>query len=143
ITRPFEVQRKLLLGVSLLLYVPLGTRRALLPEMALWPLATEEMGEPILDAGIPKSRAEYLIAGAAYPALGEEGRECEIRASVHGRTKTLKVSGDRYWNGDRISEPLPFRKLPLEWRYAFGGSGDVHNPAGRGVASENIASEEV
>jgi hypothetical protein len=139
LTRPYEVRRELRLGISLLLFVPLGEQRALLPEVALWPLATEEMaGAPVLDAGIPKSRCEYLVAGSAYPVLGEERRQCAVRATVAGRQKTLLVAGDRYWRDGRVSEAQPFERLPLDWRYAFGGPGHPSNPIGRGLVTEDM-----
>jgi uncharacterized protein YjbI with pentapeptide repeats len=139
LTRPYEVRRELRLGVSVLLFVPLDGSRALLPEVALWPLAAEEMGgAPVLDAGIPKSRCEYLVAGAAYSQAGEGRRRCAVRATVAGRQKTLLVTGDRYWQDERVSEAQPFERLALDWRYAFGGPGYATNPVGRGLVSEDV-----
>jgi uncharacterized protein YjbI with pentapeptide repeats len=138
LTRPYEVRRELRLGVSVLLFVPLGKARALLSEIALWKVAAEEMGGvPVLDAGIPKSRCEYLVAGAAYPVLGRENRECAVRATVGGHQKTLLVAGDRYWENGSISEAQPFDKIPLDWRHAFGGPNFAPNPVGRGLVPED------
>lgn len=138
LTRPYEVRGEMRLGVSVLLSVPLGKERALLSEVALWKVVADEMGGvPVLDAGIPKSRCEYLVAGAAYPALGREKRECAVRVTVAGQQKTLLVAGDRHWQNGSISEPQPFDKLPLDWRHAFGGPGFAPNPVGRGLVPED------
>jgi uncharacterized protein YjbI with pentapeptide repeats len=138
LTRPYEWRRELQLGVSLLAYVPLGERRELLPEVALWQLAGEEMGVPVIDEGIPKSRAEYLLAGSAFPALGELATECTVRATVAGASKSLVVTGDRRWDFDRMTPAQPYRSMPLEWRLAFGGASDPYNPLGRGADSVDV-----
>jgi uncharacterized protein YjbI with pentapeptide repeats len=138
LTRPYEVRRELRLGVSVLLFVPLGSTRALLSEVALWKLAAEEMGGAALDAGIPKSRCEYLVVGSAHPVLAEGQGQCAVRATVAGQQKTLLVAGDRYFHQGGISEPQHFESLPLDWAYAFGGPGHASNPHGRGLVPEDV-----
>jgi hypothetical protein len=96
LTRPYEVRRELRLGVSVLLFVPLGDERALLPEVSLWPVAAEEMGAPVLDVGIPKLRSwparrtpcSARKAGSApsEPRWRGGRRPCSLREIATGKT---------------------------------------------------------
>ena len=72
LTRPFEVQRKFRLGISILAYFDISTG-ALLEEVELWKLAAKELGkDAAIDAGIPKSNAEYLVHGSVFVPDGSD-----------------------------------------------------------------------
>ena len=47
--------------------------------------------------------------------------------------KTLSVYGDRRISGSRVSEPVPFSTMPIDWAHALGGEGFADNPLGKGA----------
>ncbi|KIG17720.1 hypothetical protein DB30_02995 [Enhygromyxa salina] len=133
LTRCFEHQREFHLGVSVLAYFSFAPD-ALLSEVGMWTFVTKRMADQaILDVGIPKAEAEYLIHGHAHSQSGAPITALPVRAQVGALDKTLHVVGDRYWRGGRsISEPEPFTELPLHWSRAYGGPSFPANPLGRG-----------
>jgi uncharacterized protein YjbI with pentapeptide repeats len=144
LTRCFEHERQFYLGVSALAYFSFAPD-ALLSEIGMWTFVTTRMADrAVLDVGIPKAEAEYLIhghacspGGAPVPALG-------VRAQVGELDKTLYVVGDRYWRGGRsMSEPAPFTTLPLNWSRAYGGPSFPSNPVGRGHGESEYHGERV
>jgi uncharacterized protein YjbI with pentapeptide repeats len=143
LTRCFEYRRQFRLGVSVLAFVPLGSQRRLIPELAMWPAVSALMGgSPVLDAAIPKSKAEYLVVGSVHPPGGKPARQCSVMAEVGNHRKVLLVTGDRVWRSSiRASEPLPFTSMPLEWNRAFGGPMFDPNPLGRGFLPEGAGPE--
>lgn len=143
LSRPYEFKRQFRLGVSVLAMFPLSGERSLLPEIALWGMATAELGDsPVLDLGLPKGRPEYLVAGQAFPPDGE-ATQCPVGVHFAGRRKTLLVTGDRYYVGDSISAPKPFRSMPVDWPHAFGGKGFPKNPSGRGLDVSKVGDLDV
>ncbi len=134
LTRCFEYQRKYYCGVAVMAFVPLAAEGALLSEAGMWTTVAEQMGEDaMLDAGMPKRRGEFLVAGWAYAPKGESRSGTRVGARLGNREKTLYVFGDRYFDGDRISRPASFARIPLTWAHAFGGEGFSKNPLGKGI----------
>lgn len=134
LTRNFEYRKRFYLGISILMYIPLDSPPDLLSEASLWETVPEEIGkEGVLDAGIPKARAEFLAAGYAFPPGGQSSPACTVRIALGNREKTLNVFGDRQWKLGTLSRPAPFRKMELSWQRAYGGQGFAQNPLGRGV----------
>ncbi len=104
---------------------------ALVPEAELWAAAAKRLGaEQPLDLCLPKPSAEYLVYGSCHAPELVQG--LRVRASVHGREKTLHVVGDRRWRQGRPTEPRPFRSMSLGWENAYGGPGFPRNPKGKG-----------
>ncbi|MEY4578650.1 MAG: hypothetical protein RL701_3353 [Pseudomonadota bacterium] len=142
LTRPYEFRREFKLGVSVLAFVPMGNERGLIPEVAMWPIVAEQMGgSPMLDACIPKSKAEYLVVGSVHAPGEDPTPQCTVMAEVAGRKKLLVVSGDRQWHTSNsslnvASAPIPFKTMPLTWSRAFGGGEYPRNPDGRGYLPE-------
>lgn len=104
-----------------------------------------------IDEGVPKPRAEVLVAGAVYappvppasspaapgraqpPPAPCRALEAEVvLGSVH---KVLRAVGERAWegqgNGRVPGPPRPFERLPLSWGLAAGGPEDPRNLDGR------------
>jgi uncharacterized protein YjbI with pentapeptide repeats len=145
LTRCFEHQRRYYMGVSVLAFVPLAAAPALLPEAAMWTFAGKRLGKDgALDAGMPKTRAEYLIHGLAFAPGGVATPSVAVGARVGSLVKRLSVIGDRYWIAARhASDAQPFTELPLTWQNAFGGPEFAHNPVGKGQAEVEIQGAKV
>ncbi|NVB42448.1 DUF2169 domain-containing protein [Pseudenhygromyxa sp. WMMC2535] len=134
LTRCFEHGRRFYMGVSALAMFPLGRTDTLSHEVGMWKLAAERLGaEGALDYAIPKSRAEFLLGGIAFPPGGQPAPAVPVRASVGGLQKDLAVFGDRFWTGDSATEPQPFTQMAINWAHAFGGKAYPHNPFGKGI----------
>jgi uncharacterized protein YjbI with pentapeptide repeats len=144
VSRCFEHERSFFLALGVLtLHRFTG---ALASEMEMWPFLAEELGkDAVPDAGMPKSRAEFLVSGFAFAAGETPERACTVRVRVGDLNKTLWVYGDRFWTGDnalgeRAADPEPFVRMPVAWETAFGGEGFGRNPLGKGympIATEN------
>jgi len=108
----------------------------LLKESAMWKTVAAELGEEeALDTGYPKQRGEFLVYGSCHASEAVTG--LQVSAAVAGFSKTLHVSGTRYWNAVGVpSVPEPFREMPLRWTNAFGGPGWEPNPNGVGLEAD-------
>lgn len=135
LTRCFEFNRRAYFAVSALLYIPLGNRDGLYSEAGMWKFAASELGkDAVLDAGIPKAKPEFLVAGSAYVPGGGAKPGCSVRVRLGGLEKTLHVYGERFWRGSFPSDPVPFTSMPVDWSRAYGGKGFEPNPLGKGFA---------
>jgi len=105
----------------------------LLEEAQMWQVVAGELGEEeALDLGYPKKRAEFLVYGAGHSPQAVAG--LQVSVTVAGLTKTLHVSGARYWNAAGLpSAPEPFTETRVSWANAFGGEGWELNPTGVGM----------
>ena len=70
---------------------------------------------------IPKVRAEFLATGYAYTHHQLEKSACIARIDVDTLSKSLAVSGDRYWAGSKITPAKPFSEMRLEPRLGRAG----------------------
>lgn len=138
ITRCFEHGRRHYLGVSVLAFVPLSGTPNLLGEIAMWKFVPERLALPVLDEGIPKAQAEFLVDGSAWAPGGVAAPAVPIRARVGDVDKTLEVRGDRYWRGSTPTQAQPFTQLRLGWDRAYGGPAHDANPLGKGDAEVEI-----
>ena len=135
-TRCVEFKRRLGLSLTGSLYFPFkpGAEGTVWTDMSMWKFLGAEMPEgPLIDEGVVKQRAEFLVHGSAY-APGGSATACEVVAQVAGRRKVLHAVGPRQWVGRRASDPAPFSSVPLDWRHAYGGAGFAPNPVGIGRA---------
>ena len=86
-----------------------------------------------------KLSAEVLLRGHCHAPGGRPVIECPVRVSVGAWSKTILVVGRRVWSGDlvgeRLSDPVPFKRMPLGWKQAFGGPGYARNPVGMGFGT--------
>ncbi|MGD9947352.1 MAG: DUF2169 domain-containing protein [Desulfobulbus sp.] len=110
-----------------------ATSNSLLEEAHMWQVVAGELGEDeALDMGYPKKRSEFLVYGACHSPQAVTG--LQVSVTVAGVTKTLSVSGVRYWNAAGLpSAPEPFREMRVSWANAFGGKGWEPNPTGVGI----------
>lgn len=132
LTRCFEHERRAFLGVAILALHRFS--HALASEMDMWKFLPEELGKDgIPDAGMPKSRAEFLVTGSAFQPGGKPRPTSMLRIQVGKLEKTLYVIGNRYWQRRAPTEAEPFVEMPIAWEKAFGGDGYDRNPLGKGV----------
>lgn len=101
-------------------------------EQQPWVYADEHYGDPETtgiryecDFAPEKPMAEVIVVGKAMPPDGLAAQKLRVRLEVQGRAKEALVSGERRWarsfGGLTITDPLPFRELPLTFDRAFGG----------------------
>lgn len=103
----------------------------------------DSMGElPMLDMGMPKPRAEWLLNGSLYSPKGTRTRAGQASVTINGKNKTINVFGDRIWQAGLPSSPTEFESMPLDYQHAFGGSEYAKNPLGSGFKSEQLANLE-
>jgi uncharacterized protein YjbI with pentapeptide repeats len=144
LTRCFEHQRRFYYGVSVLAFVPFGGPTTLLSEVGMWTFVAQVLGkDAALDVGIPKTRAEYIVAGAAHSPGGQPIDRLAVRARVGPSEKIIHVYGDRFWQGTRSTAPRPFTTMPLDWEHAYGGPDFASNPRGKGIAPTVIEGVEI
>lgn len=132
LTRAYRAGGREHLGVAIPVMVTLSETPRLVSESELWNMAGEELMAYTLDAALPKPHAEFLVSARAYGKYCDHSQACHVGIRFAGVEKHLRVSGDRYWNGDRATAARPFESLPIDWPLAYGGTGYPDNPAGRG-----------
>jgi hypothetical protein len=83
-------------------------------------------------------RPEIILFGSAYAAPGQKLESTSVRMALMRDgamlvNKRLDVLGDRRVRNDEPEpSPLPFSRMPIVYERAFGGPGDLLNPAGVG-----------
>jgi len=132
LTRSFVQERHPFLSVGVLSLHDLSG--AMFTEAELWKFVAEQPGtggSP--DTGMVKSRAEFLLSGSAYPPGGIPTTTCEVSVQLGELEKRLTITGDRVWEDDQPSPPVPFTEMALTWQHAFGGEDFANNPLGKGI----------
>ena len=136
-SRPYRLHRRQRLGLGVFALASLDPQPILQPEADMWQLVGQVLDDDgILDLGIPKPCAEFLVSGSAYPAPSQRPGTCAVQVRVGDLRKSLTVFGDRYWLDGRATEPQPYEIMPLDWVHAYGGPSCADNPHGRGADDE-------
>lgn len=86
------------------------------------------------DSGVPKGSGEFLVYGSAYSTQAVRG--IGVSVNVGNEFKILMIFGDRIWTQRGISEATPFKVIPINYNYAFGGTNYELNPIGKGYANQ-------
>ncbi len=132
--RPFENADQCFLSISCYAVCEFGEQRRIVHESELWGQIAPLLGsDAVLDIGMPKRRAEFLVWGAAFAREGAPVTAMHVRAQVGSLSKTLYVVGDRCWKGGVPTAPEPFKVMPIAWSRAFGGPSVPSNPLGKGA----------
>ncbi len=135
----FGIADKYYLTASVLVFFDLANPSALLKEQELWPAVTDVLGKDVmLDQGMPKPKGEVLAAGSCFAPSGGVRNASHVRFRVGDIRKTVHVFGNRYWihRGGVVSvitDPEPFKAIPVTYENAFGGTGYDKNPIGKGI----------
>lgn len=137
----FGLRGQSYLCVSTLVFFDLQNADTLCGEQELWATVPGQLGDgQLMDQGFPKPHGEWLVTGSCFAPRGETRPACEVTVRVGDREKRLSVFGDRYWRkGGRISDPVPFEQMPVDWQHAFGGREIEENPLGRGLVPVDTA----
>ncbi len=133
LTRCAEANRECLFSVSIMGFFPFDETKLLL-DQDMWTFVPSELGQTVLDEGMPKQKGEVLVKASAFNSEDEPRPTCPVRLQIGEIDKSLYVIGDRHWKGNHQSEPQEFRSMPIVWERAFGGEGFETNPAGKGFA---------
>lgn len=97
---------------------------------------------PVMDANLPKTGGEVLVAGCCRAPGGTPIPAGEVSFRVGPVARRLAVFGDRlHLPGGGISRPVPFAAMPLTWDHAFGGAAFPANPEGKGLLPDGKPSE--
>lgn len=99
-----------------------------------------------------KPKTDVLVEGYAMAPHGKAVRTVDVRLKVAAIDKTLRVHGDRVITrgifGLILSDPQPFKEMPLVWEKSFGGTDlkdadpvqhewQPQNPVGVGFATRD------
>ncbi|WP_295441420.1 DUF2169 domain-containing protein [uncultured Thiodictyon sp.] len=134
IPRPFALQGRDRMAIGVLVFFDLNDPDHPLSEQDLWKAVPGELGKQgSLDQGLPKPRGEVLVFGSGFAPRGTTRTASRVSIEVGPIKKSLDVFGDRFWEAGRITDPLPFKEMPLTWDRAFGGPDFAPNPLGKGV----------
>jgi uncharacterized protein YjbI with pentapeptide repeats len=115
---------------------------SLCEERLLWAFANEQVEGMVLDEGMPKRSAEWLVHGSCY-ALAPDVRQSFVKARVADQEKILAVFGRRVFKLGVPTTPEPFDSVPIRFTHAFGGEGFAENPSGRGFNGAELPQVEV
>jgi hypothetical protein len=137
--KPFGVQDKLYLALTVFIYFDLLAPNDPLTEQELWKTIPPQLQPaPILDVGMPKPHGEVLLTGSCFSPAGTVRKAATVSFRVGDLHKEIAVFGDRWWEDTKsgvkvITDPVPFSAVPLTWRNAFGGEHYPANPLGKGI----------
>ena len=138
LVKPFGANGRLYLACSILIYFDLADPASLLREKDLWEQLPEQIGSSVvLDMGMPKPRGEVVVTGKCFAPRGTSRPASEISLQVGTLRKRLNVFGNRYWKQAGgvmvMTDPEPFKEMPVTWQNAFGGESFDKNPLGKGI----------
>lgn len=143
--RPFEVPPRHFLAVAAVGFFDLDAPEDLHADLDLWKLVPKLLGpQAIFDLGMPKPRAEVLVAGEAQAPGGAAVDGLTVQLQLGAIDKKLAVIGDRQWIAGaeavtaRHTPPRPFTAMPVHWTHAFGGPACADNPLGRGHQAQKL-----
>ena len=101
-----------------------------------------------------KKRTDVLINGTAYAVTGPLVSSLDVRFTLGGIDKRLRIFGERIWErgvlgAAQLSSPRPFDVMPIRYERSFGGWDrhaedprehrfDLRNPVGTGFALKEV-----
>ena len=128
-----------------------GAEPPLAAEQAPIALVATHHGDPATssirmpsDVSLVKPATDVLLAGRAHAPGDRPTTRMEVSLVAGPVRRTVRVVGDRVWlarrGGHVPSDAAPFRRMPLVWERAFGGtrvvdgapSAEPRNPVGAG-----------
>lgn len=128
-------------AASIFTMFSLSEPERVLPENELWQIVAQVLGrDGMLDAAMPKSRAEYIVMGSFHAPGGKPVPAGHVEVNIGGLSKRLDIFGNRYWKklagvGLGVTDPEPMAEMPLTFSNAFGGEAYKENPLGKGAVA--------
>ncbi|NOR58734.1 MAG: DUF2169 domain-containing protein, partial [Sulfurimonas sp.] len=135
--KSFLLNNRDYLSVTALCYFDLNNSEEPLEEQAMWKDTMAELGDVILDLGMPKPNAEVLLSGHCHNHLPSESAS-HVRLRAGSVDKELYIYGDRQWKLGTISQAESFKKMPLTYDRAFGSERYAKNPLGKGFGDSDL-----
>jgi len=133
--RCFTYKKKYYFSLGALVGFKLTEEKILL-EDEIWSNITECSELNLVDQGLPKPYAEYLIYGKAQTTEYKPKRQIQVSIQVGELEKNINVTGESYWSGlpgfKVKTPPIPFKEMPLTAEKSYGGKGYSLNPDGQG-----------
>ncbi len=101
------------------------------------------------DIHIGKPTTDIIMIGSAFSPRGQNVQQLDVSLKVGKVTKTVRVFGDRQWQGGYISHPTPFQMMPMVFERAYGGQYNVDektftqesNPVGLGFVGKRTKAQ--
>ena len=102
------------------------------------------------DFHLGKPATDILMTGEACSPAGQSVKELDVSLSVGEVGKTVRVFGDREWQGGHKTSPRPFQTMPMIYEKAYGGtyvvdgvaqSSEARNPVGCGFSGGRSTQE--
>ncbi len=117
------------------LHAPQQQTPPLCPAEEVWAGALQSLGpQDVLDLGLPKKEAEWLMAGEACAPEGSMVEGLPVQVTVGNLQRNFLVNGPCEDQGLSIPlQPRPFARMPMQWAYTYGGIGHAENPLGCGM----------
>jgi hypothetical protein len=80
-----------------------------------------------------KPLTDVVVIATAYAPQGRAVQQMDVGINVAGKTKAIRVLGDRecHYNPERppsFSDPIPFESMPIRYERAYGGRDDTSDP---------------
>ena len=144
----FGLNEKFYAVVTVMTFFGFGDPDNALSEQEMWPFIQGQLGkDAVFDMAMPKPRGEVLVCGSCFAPEGTPRAASQVSFRVGEVAKTLNVYGNRRWRKAAgavpvITDPEPFREMPISYEFAFGGKDYAENPVGRGIASVTTAAGE-
>ncbi|APZ93855.1 DUF2169 domain-containing protein [Fuerstiella marisgermanici] len=94
------------------------------------------------DFAFYKPKADVLLAGHCHAPDGQQVQKLNVALQVGDLQQQLIAYGERFWQLKKrewkMTDPVPFSKLELRYKHAFGGEGFDENPHGVGCYDKNL-----
>lgn len=137
-SRVFEQNKTFHWVVSTSMFINMSTNKIELMHNCISDVM-ESMGEiPMLDIGMPKPKAEWLISGSFFSPAKTPCSAGQAKVKIGKSEKSIDIFGNRSWIAGIPSNPEPFTSIPLDYQHAFGGKDLPYNPNGMGFKQNNL-----
>jgi hypothetical protein len=73
------------------------------------------------DIHIGKASTDIIMVGSAFSPNGKSVQQLDVSLTAGKVAKTVRVFGDRQWQGGYISQPVPFQMMPMAYERSYGG----------------------
>ena len=92
------------------------------------------------DFAVFKPRSDVLLVGNCHSLAGQPSARTPVSMRVGELSKTLNVTGNRYYKdlGSNVTDPVPFTRMPVSYENSFGGPRYKKNPVGKGHSAKEF-----